>query len=597
MKKLSGIILALMLMAAVFAGCGEQTASAPEDKDTLQQEQSNDQQNTDPTPAPDTKPDDTTADDTTADDTTADELIADDGIPELVIPWEKNPLNGGYISAEAEAIVTVAKAYLAREIWLQYDCSRLMKDLSGVSKVTRPQYHTNSPEDCTSQNTGYTNCSAFTYDVYWEAFGLDIKASGTNALRDAVDMHVFTYYITGNETEYERRLVEQNFLNSLQQGDIVACDHPSPGGGHALIYIGDGMLIDSAYFSSKGGGNYDHSANHDCIEINGSVRTREVLSFFDVDNYYYFWDEECWSIVRPLKKYTDAKITFKTQARMENLKDIYVEKRSSHALGQSADIGEEITFTFYLRNDRDTDAALRLTAQVPQGTSYVSGGDSVTGRSLRWDVTVPAGKSLEVSYTVKVDNDPALYGTAISGAGSAVGGVDVKCRDVYIGKHLSMQQMNAVANAGSQVSNMSQRGTELAEALYTAAGLKLELADAGALLDSLFVQYKDTTHFELDTDSEYIDMVVPVMYGGYLCLSSELYAGERTYGIFANQIYAGDLLVAREKTKTYAYLKLDGNRMVDLSSGKILYGADAKETLLSLIGRDVFAVLRPSAAQ
>ena len=58
-----------------------------------------------------------------------------------------------------------------------------------------------------------------------------------------------------------------------------------------------------------------------------------------------------------------------------------------------------------------------------------------------------------------------------------------------------------------------------------------------------------------------------------------------------------DLLVAREKTKTYAYLKLDGNRMVDLSSGKILYGADAKETLLSLIGRDVFAVLRPSAAQ
>ena len=592
MKKLFAILLALALALAVFAGCGEQsTTSAPEDKNTLQQEQSGEPQNTDSAsdPAPDPDP----SSDTPA--PAPDEPAADDGIPELVIPWEKNPLNGGYISAEAEAIVTVAKAYLAREVWLQYDCSRLMKDVSGVTKVTRPQYHTNSPEDCTSQNTGYTNCSAFTYDVFWEAFGLDIKASGTNALRDAVDMHVFTYYITGNETEYERRLVEQNFLNSLQQGDIVACDHPAPDGGHALIYIGDGMLIDSAYFGSKGGGNYDHSANHDCIEINGSVRTREVLSFFDVDNYYYFWDEACWSIVRPLKKYTDAKITYKTQARVENLKDIYVEKRSSHALGQSVDIGEEITFTFYIRNDRDTDATLKLTAQAPQNTTYVEGADSVVGRSLRWEVTVPAGKSVEAEYTVRVDNDPALYGTAISGAGSAVGGVDVKCRDIYVGKHLTVQQMYDVAGAANGASAMTQRGVELAEAVYAAAGLALDLPETNELLGSLFKQYNSTTHYELNTDSEYIDMVVPVMYGGYLCLTSELYAGERTYGIFSNQIYAGDLLIAREKTTTCAYLMLDGNRILNLSSGKIVYGAESKEILLSLIGRDVFAVLRPSA--
>ena len=584
------ISLALSLALALLAGCSEPYKYPPEDKDALQDDGA--QTPADPKPA-DPKP---------ADPKPADPKpqlpAADDGIPELVKPWDLNPLNGSFISPEAEALVTVSKAYLARGIWLQYDCSRLMEDVSGVTKVTRPQYHTNSPEDCTSQNTGYTNCSAFTYDVFWETFGLDIKASGTNALRDAVDMHVFTYYITGNETPYERRLVEQNFLNSLQQGDIITCDHPAPGGGHALMYIGDGMMIDSAYFSSKGGGNYNHSTNHDHTEVNGSVRTREVMSFFEEDNYYYFWDEACWSVVRPLKKYTDAKITFKTQARVKNLKDIYVEKLSSHTVGQTADIGEEITFTFYIRNDRGSEAALKLTAQVPVGTEYVSGGSSLVGRSIKFDdVTIPAGKDVQVSYTVRVNNDPALYGTVISGAGSAVGGVDVRCRDIYVGKHLSQSDMDIIGALGTNSAVMSHRGMQLARVIYVAAGVNVQIPDAAEALDSLFVQYKETKHHTLNTDSEYIGMVAPTMYGGYRCLTSELFDKTRTYGIFGNQIYPGDILIAREKTTVYAYMHLGENKLLDLSSGKPLYNLDARETLLSLLGRDVFAVLRPSQMQ
>ncbi len=586
MKKSLGVIMVFLLALALLAGCGDVHRDPPADKDVLQDDGAQ-TPSADPDPA-DPKPADTEPQ----------APVADDGIPELVKPWDLNPLNGGYISPEAEALVTVTKAYLARGIWLQYDCSRLMEDVSGVTKVTRPQYHVNSPEDCTSQNTGYTNCSAFTYDVFWETFGLDIKASGTNALRDAVDMHVFTYYITGNETPYERRLVEQNFLNSLQQGDIVACDHPSPGGGHALMYIGDGMLIDSAYFSSKGGGNYNHSTNHDHEEVNGSVRTREVMSFFEEDNYYYFWDEACWSIVRPLKKYTDAKITFKTQARVKNLKDIYVEKLSSHTVGQTVDVGEEITYTFYIRNDRDSQATLKLTAQVPAGTEYVSGGSATVGRSIKFDdVTIPAGKDTQVSYTVKVNNDPALYGTAISGAGSAVGGVDVKCRDIYVGKHLTEKEMSAVRMACYSASGMTRRGTELACALYGAAGINVDLPEASALLDSLFVQYKETKHHTLNQSSEYIGMVAPTMYGGYRCLTSELFDKTRTYGIFGNQIYPGDILIAREKTTVYAYMLMEEKQLLDLTSGKILYNLDAHDTLLSLLGRDVFAVLRPLQMQ
>jgi len=571
MKKALALIMSALMLFSIFAGCnGRKQAQAPDGSGSDIKQ-----------------PDTSTADSS--------------GLPELVYPWEANPLNGSYISPEVEAIITVAKAYLARGIRLQYECSNLVKSATGVKSVTRCQYHVNTPEDCTSQNTGYTNCSAFTYDVFWEAFGLDIKANGCSKLRDAVDMHVFTYYITGNETPYERRLVEQNFLNSMQQGDIIVCNHNAErgGGGHALLYIGDGMLIDSAYMSTDGGGNFDHSANFDKLEIYGSVRdTCKVTRFFDEDYYYYFWGKEvCWSIVRPLKKYTNAKITYKTQARIENLKDIYIEKQSSHAVGQTVDIGEEITFTYFIRNDRDTEATLQATAQVPANTEYVSGGDYTVGKSIKWEVKVPAGQEVKVSYTVKVKSDPALYGTAISGEGSAIGGVELRCRDIFVGKHLSQKEMDAISSAGDKSSSMAERGIELAKAVYKSAGINIDLPDVNALLDSLFVQYKSTTHFSLNADSKYAPLVAPTMYGGYLCVTSDKFGGDRTYGIYRNQIYTGDIIVAREKTDVYAYMLLDGNKVLNLTNGKIIKNADARDTLLSLIGRDVFAVVRPSAAK
>ena len=328
------------------------------------------------------------------------------------------------------------------------------------------------------------------------------------------------------------------------------------------------------------------------IEKNGSVRYRDVMSFFEEDNYYYFWGEKMWGIVRPSLKFTLTP-TEQTKNRMENLRNIYVEKLSSHTVGQSVDIGEEITFSIHIRNDRDTEAALRVEASVPQNTQYVSGGELEQDGILSWNVTVAPGKETTVEYKVRVNADPALYGTFISGEGSMVGGVNVRCRDMYVGRHLSAQESNNMKISLYNTADITERYMDMANVIYQRAGIELHLPKTEELLYSLF-KLSDVSgkHYVLNDDSPYIAMLVPTMYGGYYCC--EEYTKDRTADIYSCKLYTGDILVAREKDKLYAYIYVEDNRVFSLKTGNMIYASEARDQLLTLIGRDVFAVLRPA---
>ena len=594
MKRTLSFILALIILALTAVGCADKTPSANEQGKTAEGEDNTVSavQTTDDAEQPADNTTDNTVDNS-ADNGQPQQTVSDEsGIPPLVKPWESAPLNGGYISEAAEAIVTVAESYLARKMWLQYECTNIYETLPGTSRVRRTQQYLNTPEDCTSQNIGYTMCSFFAYDVLYQAFGIDMKTS--SGFAGATDMQVFHYTITGKETDLEKRRIEQRFLDTLQQGDIIVNKH-RVSSGHVLIYIGDGMIIDSAYFGSQGGGNYDLSANKDLIEKNGSVRYREVMSFFETDNYYYFWGEKLWAIVRPSLKY-ELNITEQTQNRVKNLKNIYVEKLSSHTVGQSVDIGEEITFTINIRNDRDSAATLQVEADVPQYTEFVSGAQAPTDGKLMWEVTVEPGKQQSVVYTVRVLDDPALYGKYISGEGSTVGGVNVRCRDMYIGKHLSSQQTVSIRTSLHNTSQITERYMDMAKIIYNNAGLELNLPETGELLDSLFVKSPASDkHYILNQDSPYYDMIVPTMYGGYYCC--EEYDIGRTADVYGCKLYTGDILVAREGDNLYAYIFVEDNKVLSLKTGNTLYALKGRDQLLTLIGRDVFAVLRPSMAQ
>lgn len=510
----------------------------------------------------------------------------------LIMPWIKDPLNGSFISPQAEAVVTVAEAYFNRSVWLQYD----NKYSAGGNQMYRLQYRENSPEDLTSQHTGYTNCSHFVYDVYYEALGVDIGHLTTKSLSEnAVDMQVFFHKVTDRETEEQKLSIAQQFLDTLQQGDIIVCRHRDDGG-HAMLYIGDGMMTESLYYGAQGGGDYDYDNNRDRIEVQGTVAHREVMIFFDKTNYNYFWKEKSWAIVRPLDKYSGAEIPQNTRNRIKNLKDIYVEKTSTHPVGRTADLGEDITYSFHLRSMRDEPAVIDIADRLPENTTYISGCDNAEGDTLSWKVTVPAGGSVTVSYTVRVNNDPDLYNDGyIESEDATVGGVRVRTQKVFIGRHLTDIQQGALSSQTSNMSAYTQRGMELANILYKNAGIDAELLSLEEMLTQVFEQKGALDAYKLVKQGKYQEMVIPSFYGGRQVYTSSHYARERTRGVKEYQLYIGDIMIGSEYDKNYAYMYAGRGRIIDLLSGKSLAGTDVQDILMSGWGMEMFAFIRPAA--
>ena len=583
MKKLTALILALLMLTAVFAGCGDST-DQPQNPDASTE---NKPDNTQPDDSTQTKdPDSTQSGDSQGGSTTDTPQKEETPDPTSLRTFD---------TPEQEALVVVAEAYYARKVYLQYDDTRLVTGNVFSPAIYRWQRHTNSPEDCTRQYTAYTNCAAFCYDVYKEAFDLDIVHWYTAALDTAKDMQVFYHKITGKETDAEKKAIEEQYRSLLQPGDIINCRHADQQSGHAMLYVGDGQILHS---SAPGGGNYDYGQNVDKIEPRGSIAYRSLDELFTEGENCYFWTESSYSIVRPLIKYTDVTITEETQARIKNLQNVYVEKLSSHTVSQTADLGEEITFTFFIRNGRTDSVELTVTDTVPANSTYVSGGDKVDGNDLSWVVKLASGETAEVSYTVRVNNDPALYnGGYIYSDDATVGGVGVRCQPVYVGRHLTADQMSAVTAAADKQAAATQRGIALAEKIYADAGITVTVDGVSATLNEVFSLYGNTTtHYVLNTANKYMSLIAPTMYGGYYVGTSNYYYGSRrTSGILAVQMYVGDILMCVEAGKEQSNIYTGNNKVMDLNSGKILDLMETRDALMSPCGYDRFVVIRPGA--
>ena len=496
-----------------------------------------------------------------------------------------------------EALVVTAEAYLARKAYLQYDQARMIAG-NATPTTFRRDIFKNSPEDSTRQFNCYTTCSGFTADVYYQTLGFSYNADTTGSLQNATDMHVWSYYVTGIETEEEKAKIRSDIESIVKAGDILLCRHDTSSG-HAMFYAGDGRIIHSA---APDGGSFDFSGGKDKVEPKGSVALKELDSIWNGGDNYYFFDEYFWAIVRPLQKYTDVEITEQAKNRVANMQGIVAEKLSSHPVGFTVQPGEEITYTFSVKNTRDTAVTLEIVDTVPENTTYVKGAQTVDGNTLKWTAEIPAASTGTFEYTVKVNDDSSLIGKYVYSE-STIGGVSVNCRKTYIGKNVDAAAAEKMYKAAEGVSKYSQTGLDLAKAIYADAGITIELDSAADIINGSFKPYvrnKQTydTHNELDPDSKYFKMIVPTMYGGYYTAISPEYDELRTRGMQALQLMAGDILIAARKDKVVTYMIVGDNKMLKLDAKATLLSlSETKDTLLSMMGQDKFVVIRPVLAQ
>jgi uncharacterized repeat protein (TIGR01451 family) len=276
------------------------------------------------------------------------------------------------------------------------------------------------------------------------------------------------------------------------------------------------------------------------------------------------------------------------------MQGIIAEKLSSHPIGHTADLGEEITYTFNVKNTRKTAVTLEIIDTVPENTTYVKGAQVVEGNTLKWIAEVPASSTSTYEYTVKVNDDSSLYGQYVQSE-STVGGVGVNAKKVYMGKNLNADQKAAVFAGCEDAKKFAKQGIDLAREIYKSSGIDIDIPDEQEVLESLFTKAKTSEYYRVNEQSEYFDMLVPTMYGGYKTQFSPAFDGERTRGIQAVQLMAGDILICRKQNKTDIYLYAGNSKILTLDTQSELQTlVVTRDTLLSAMGYDLFAVIRPA---
>ena len=492
-----------------------------------------------------------------------------------------------------KAVIALAESYLLRGDRYQYDAGGSMKPDKRYEKAT------NTPEDVTSDNWQYTNCSILTYDVYYFALGYTGNSDYTGTIANqAKSQNIYYYEPTGSETEAQKQEQIDKFYSTLQPADIIVIRRKNDSG-HAMLYIGDGKVIHST------GGSYKMAGDNQPTGIEqyeATVRYLNAYDYFDpkCDNggdYSYFVFGGAVTkigIFRPLKKTTGA-ITQETINRMNNLQGIAVEKVASKAFGQTINPGEELTYTIKLLNANDVSKTLDITDVVPTGTTLVSSsGWTVSGSNLSCKVTIPAGEKKEVSFTVKVG--ASVPDNKIESKSAKVGGVSVRSSDIFVAKTLTSAQQQAIINAVKSLSTSSKTGLELANEIY-----KVALG-----VDKVFEHTTlSTFHSQLVVDkaladNQYGAMVAPGLNGGrnFNCDDSGKY-GELSRLPREHNLIVGDIIFGRTSSTNNIFIYLGDGICWSLTANKIdTYNSSTVHVntrLEYIFGyKNYWAILRPS---
>lgn len=602
MKRLFSALLVLILLVCTFTGCKKESTDSAPTTGAIQA--------TDPTQngSQNTTPDTPEVPDPT--------IIVDfSPVNPNGLALEENGIT--YNSLAQKALVKTAMAYWARKTRIQYDDTRLIDPNAPGSALYRWQSGVRKyPEEYTTQYPGYLNCAAFIRDVFIASLNLDIRVSYTGHLAAIDDeRRVFQYIPTGKETDEEKAAVEKQFYDTLQMGDIVVTRAAGNSvNGHATLYVGKPIMLLAENVADADAENYIYDCIHSSgqsysydklsekAEKNGTVEKTSTRHIFNTTSGKYLFTKcQSLTIIRPLNTFT-GDVPQNSLNRMLNMENVVAEKLSSHAAGMTVNPGGNITYTFSITNNNTTPVTLGVGDLIPENTTFVSAENhTLDGNKITWIVTVPAGETATVSYTVKVGEDvkPGQY---IESVGASVGNIAVKCPNIYVGNTLTDEQQATLSTAMKNLPDSDKKGMALANAIYSnLEGYENLLTDdAATLLGKLF--RADNAYSYLSGDSS----IAPGLFGGRYVLQRDKaatdtqqycrYENRRTRMLRTDELMVGDILVASTTPyfKNYKVYMYTGEVLLDLSNGVLLSSEDTNIHLTRVLAYAQFAVLRPS---
>ena len=408
MKRFLSVLLILCLLLPL-AACGEKPAPAEPVQPTVE-----------PTPAP-------------AEPTPAEPEPAPAPAPEP----EPEPVKTEYTREELQELVQeAAMAFYYHNPDYQYDSIVLADGFKHMSNG-------DLPEQASYDMPLYSVCSNFCYEVYNAVFGKNLvgytKSSATKNLASMplTDPRVvYKFGGEGGETDISKAMKEARAV--LEPGDLIVGYGDT---GHAMVYVGDVLGDGIGYVAHCWGRGGDLTTGVDKYEADGSIKLQNVddLCFKDGPSPNWYLAEPAhgtnFTVLRLLNtENMKFEPTASAVARVK-YKRITIFRNLDRYMYDGIISGEEIPVTVTVQNNGKEDfKAVPVTENLPEGQTLVSGsasaGASVEGSTIKWTVDVPAGKSVDLTYKVKVTG--SLGQTVLFPAGD-VGGIASREIEMVIG--------------------------------------------------------------------------------------------------------------------------------------------------------------------
>ena len=489
----------------------------------------------------------------------------------------------------------------------------------------------------------------------------------------------------------EARDFLRNWETNLRPGDAILFYTNDGSGGHVVVYIGNGYFLDS------GGKSYTLQTGVELKESTGSVdELQKVEDIFLQGNSYmaldekYEQDHRYFGVIRvldslvqddgdgnpandllkadyvlpqhPHLKYdanvqtSSYNITPATMTRMEN-PVMEIDRTVNITPYGTTFTGDTLTYTLKITN-KSNDASYKefMTAKtgsayagqdyvglsvkeiVPAGTEFVSAseGGTLSGNTLNWTVDVPAGKTVTLTYSVKVT---AKQGEQIVSKGGFVENIPMtEIKNTVGGKKLPAEKVAALktfADAGKKTWNSNEgykisaksTDTVFASRVYNEVmGMDLKLPSAQELLNNVFEIRKYETehgfsyHYD-ETNTSWMyhlrdtaprgyetihKMVVKDFFGGD-AVHTDRYSGEDRILEFRKEyLEPGDVIVfanitpytgndkARTVTDTLVQVYLGNGVYAAIDSTGAISCIKNDDTLWKAHSYDFFVALRPS---
>ena len=543
----------------------------------------------------------------------------------------------GYTDLE-KALIATAESYLLRGDRAQYTDDNTGKSLYRWESAVR------QPEDYTVDQYGYTNCAAFTYDVHWATYGYSAKAKNSKdntitlnttanlaasaargwndeTLTGANKSTIFHYTPEGAVSDEEKAEKTKQICSLLRPGDII-CIRRTTGSGHAMLYVGNGLIIHSS------GSNYSNANKTDTHEA--TIRFRAVMDLFDPDiagKTSYVFNLKSFSIVRPQNN-TTPKLTENAENRVEHMQGIIAEKVSSTAMGKTVNPGDTVTFTFYIFNTTKQEKQVVIKDELSRLTTFLSAtdGGKCADNVISWDLKIPADTRIPISYTVKVKDD-VTPGSKIDGDKATVNGVLHKCFDTVVGHTLTTQEQTKLTETVYNIkkANPGLTTIALANRIYKTAFKVSNIFGSDVKSVADLINGSGTNNVGIFNDSaNYSDpaivvltdinksnpcqMVAPGLFGGHNVYTSSRSTDPffrymdmadnplRSRYFWEKDLIVGDLLVMQGEETEVLYIYIGANTFVSLNAEDLL----ADHTVTDLFGYApstdwlYTAVLRPS---